>query len=109
MLKIKKLIGLALASTIMLTSFIGCGSGGNDQKGKDDGQKLTIYCGLMEDYMVAAVKEFEKETGIKVDAVRMSSGEIMGRIKAEKENPKASVWYGGPADGFIQAKKRWTS
>ncbi|QBD84023.1 ABC transporter substrate-binding protein [Clostridium tetani] len=105
MLKIKKIIGLALASAITLTSFVGCSNGGSDQKGKDNGQNLTIYCGLMEDYMVVAVKEFEKETGIKVDAVRMSSGEIMGRIKAEKENPKASVWFGGPADGFIQAKK----
>lgn len=55
--------------------------------------------------MIKAVDEFQKETGIKVDAVRMSSGEILGRISAEKENPKASVWFGGPADGFIQAKE----
>lgn len=103
MLKFKNILGIVLASTISITMLAGCGAKKEEEKNKD--QKLTIYCGLMEDYMVAAVKQFEKQTGIKVDAVRMSSGEIMGRIKAEKENPKASVWFGGPADGFIQAKK----
>jgi len=33
----------------------------------------------------------------------MSGGEILTRIRAEKVNPKLSVWYGGPADTFIQA------
>ncbi len=83
----------------------GCGSGGAPAAQKEQPKKLTLYCGLMEDYMVKAVKEFEKDTGIKVDAVRMSSGEVLGRIQAEKNNPKASVWYGGPADAFIQAKE----
>lgn len=104
MLKIKKILGLVLASTISLTMLAGCGA----KESKDAAakpEKLTIYCGLMEDHMVAAVNQFQKETGIKVDAVRMSSGEIMGRIKAEKEKPIASVWFGGPADGFIQASK----
>lgn len=103
MVKIKKILGLVLASTIVVTMFSGCG--GKQPESKNKAEKLTVYCGLMEDHMVAAVKEFEKDTGIKVDAVRMSSGEIMGRIKAEKENPKASIWFGGPADGFIQAQK----
>ena len=34
----------------------------------------------------------------------MSAGEALGRIRAEKANPKASVWYGGSADSFITAK-----
>ena len=54
--------------------------------------------------MVKAVEEFKKETGVDAEAVRMSSGEILGRIRAEKDNPKASVWFGGPADGLVQAK-----
>lgn len=85
---------------LLMTLLVGCG-----QKGSDKPQTLTIYSGLMQDHMIKAVDEFEKETGIKVDSVRMSSGEILGRISAEKENPKASVWFGGPADGFIQAKE----
>lgn len=88
----------------MLTGLLaGCGGKPANQAAKP--QKLTLYCGLMEDHMVKTIQEFEKETGIKVEAVRMSSGEIMGRIKVEKSNPKASVWFGGPADAFVQAKE----
>ncbi|NMM63821.1 ABC transporter substrate-binding protein [Clostridium sp. P21] len=106
MLKLKKTFSMLMAVTLTVGLFAGCGSKSSEAtnaQGKD--QKLTVYCGLMEDHMVAATKQFQSETGIKVEAVRMSSGEIMGRIKAEKENPKASVWFGGPADGFIQAQK----
>jgi iron(III) transport system substrate-binding protein len=74
--------------------------------GDKDGNKdltLTLYGGSMEDHMVATVNKFQKATGIKVQAVRLSSGEILGRVRAERNNPKASIWFGGPADAFIQA------
>lgn len=97
---------IAVALTLMLVAGLFAGCGGNKQAAApQQAKKLTLYCGLMEDHMVKTIQEFEKDTGIKVDAVRMSSGEILGRIKAEKGNPKASVWWGGPADGFIQAKE----
>lgn len=66
--------------------------------------KLTVYAGLMEDHALLAVKEFEKATGVKTEMVRMSGGEIYARIKAEKENPSASVWYGGGALTFMAAE-----
>ena len=96
----KKIIVLITLLTLALFSF-GCGG----EKKATTPQKLTIYSGLMEDHMIKSIKEFEKETGIKVEAIRMSSGEILGRLNAEKAAPKASVWFGGPADGFIQAKE----
>lgn len=65
---------------------------------------LTIYAGLYEDHAIKAIEAFQKETGIKVSYIRMSSGEILAKIRAEKDNPKASVWFGGPADTFVQAK-----
>jgi iron(III) transport system substrate-binding protein len=97
----KRLLAMTLSALMVGSMFVGCGK---KEEASDTNKdlKLTIYCGLMEDHMVKAVAEFEKETGIKTEAVRMSSGEILTRIKAEKENPKASVWFGGPADGFIQ-------
>ena len=101
MIRSKKLVALVL-SVVMLAG-LAAGCGGAKEEAKKPLQ-LTLYCGLMEDHMVMTVKEFEKDTGIKVAAVRMSSGEILGRLKAEKNAPKASIWWGGPADGFIQAK-----
>ncbi|SCZ01814.1 ABC transporter substrate-binding protein [Alkaliphilus peptidifermentans] len=65
--------------------------------------KLTIYAGLMEDHAMMAVKEFEKATGVKTNFVRMSSGETLARIRAEKDNMSASIWYGGPVDAYIAA------
>ncbi|HQN28686.1 MAG TPA: extracellular solute-binding protein, partial [Mesotoga sp.] len=61
--------------------------------------------GVVEQQALVIAKEFEKSSGIKVNFVRMSGGETLGRIRAEKQSPKASVWYGGPADSFIAAKK----
>lgn len=100
----KRTISLMLVLVLLSLFITACGDkAGTGEEGKK--RRLTIYCGLMQDHMIKAIEEFESETGIKVDAVRMSSGEILGRINAEKENPKASVWFGGPADGFIQAKE----
>lgn len=101
-MKKKKILALITASVMSIGLLSGCGSN-NEKTNAGKSQELTVYCGLMEDHMVKTVNEFEKETGIKTKAVRMSSGEILARIRAEKANPKASVWFGGPADGLIQA------
>ncbi len=104
-MKLKSLLAMALAGVMMISA--GCGGGDKKQETKAANkapQKLTMYWGALEDFMAKDIAEFEKETGIKVEAVRMSSGETLARIKAEKNNPKASLWFGGPADGQIQAK-----
>lgn len=48
---------------------------------------------------------FEEDTGIKVNYIGMSSGEVLARLRAEKGNPSADVWFGGGSDAFIAAKK----
>ncbi|MCI2098565.1 MAG: ABC transporter substrate-binding protein [Succiniclasticum sp.] len=102
--KTKAICAASLAS-LMLLAMAGCGGGGDKKAADNGGKKLTMYWGALEDFMVADINAFQKETGIKVEGVRMSSGETIGRIKAEKANPKASLWFGGPADGQIQAKQ----
>ncbi len=102
-----------LLTTVMIVSLLGgcskpaeqaeTGDTGGSEEKKD--LKLTVYAGLMEDHAMLAVKEFEKATGVKTEMVRMSGGEIFARIKAEKDNPSASVWYGGGALTFIAAKE----
>lgn len=47
------------------------------------------------------IPAFEKETGIKVEWVRMSSGEVLARLKAESKNPQMSVSYGGPHSDYV--------
>ena len=66
-------------------------------------KELTIYIGVVEEQALKTAETYEAETGVKVNFVRMSGGEILGRIRAEKNNPKADIWYGGSADSFISA------
>ncbi len=65
---------------------------------------LTVLCTPQEDWCVAMTQAFEEQTGIDTNYVRLSSGESLARIRAAKDNPEFSVWWGGPADAFIAAK-----
>jgi len=58
---------------------------------------LHMYTALDENEWPIYVKAFEKATGIKVAVVRLSSGELLARVEAESKNPRASIWFGGPA------------
>lgn len=47
--------------------------------------------------------DFQKETGIKVNMVRLSSGETYAKIRAEARNPKTDIWWAGTGDPHLQA------
>lgn len=99
----KKVLAIMLV-VVLSFSIVACSQQSQDtgEEGQEE-QKLVVYAGLMEDHALLAVQEFEKETGIETEMVRMSGGEIYSRIKAEKDNPSASVWYGGGALTFMAA------
>ncbi|WP_171011437.1 ABC transporter substrate-binding protein [Haloimpatiens lingqiaonensis] len=101
----KRLLALTLGMIMLGSTLVGCGKSETAKKG-DKQLSLTIYAGLMEDHANAVAKEFEKESGVKTTVIRLSGGEALKRIDAEKQNPKASVWYGGPADTFVAAKEQ---
>ncbi|HEX2134907.1 MAG TPA: ABC transporter substrate-binding protein [Microvirga sp.] len=62
-----------------------------------------MYCGVQEEWCRAMVNGFERETGIKVSMTRKSSGEIYAQVKAEAQNPRADIWWGGTGDPHMQA------
>ncbi len=66
---------------------------------------LTILGTPQEEYVQGVTKTFEAECGIKMSYVRLSSGEALAKLRADKANPQFSVWWGGPADSFIAANK----
>lgn len=68
--------------------------------------KLTVLCGPQEDWCIAATKAFQEKTGIQTNYVRLSSGEAIARLSASKDNPEFDVWWGGPVDGYQQAKEQ---
>jgi iron(III) transport system substrate-binding protein len=52
------------------------------------------------------IDAFEKETGIEVVFVRMSSGEVLARVEAEAANPQATVWHAGSNTSHINAASK---
>jgi len=69
-------------------------------------EKLAIYFTLDEPLARAVVAAFEEDTGIEVEWVRLSGGECVARLIAEKENPQISMWYGGVGLDHIVAKEK---
>lgn len=68
--------------------------------------ELNVLCTPQEEWCQGMKQEFEALYGITVNYVRMSSGESLARIEAEKDNPTFDIWWGGPIDSFIAAKEK---
>ncbi|WP_333815571.1 ABC transporter substrate-binding protein [Tabrizicola sp.] len=64
---------------------------------------LTAYCPMSEDDCASVLAAFTADTGFEANFVRIGAGEIVARIRAEKDNPQAGLWLAGAADNFIQA------
>ncbi len=65
------------------------------------GEALQIYAaygGLDE-----IAQKFEAETGIPVEMLSMSSGEVLSRMRAEEGRALGDVWFGGGIDSFMVA------
>lgn len=69
------------------------------------GQKtLHLYSSLPEQEVKAYVSAFEaSHPDIDVAWVRLSTGQMLTRIRAESANPQASIWFGGPTSSYILA------
>lgn len=68
--------------------------------------RLTAYTTLDEELARKLFKAFSEETGIGVDWIRLSTGECVARLEAERANPHASIWFGGVGLGHIEAKNK---
>lgn len=47
---------------------------------------------------------FAAETGVKVELLSMSSGDVLSKLRAEGGTPSADLWFGGGIDAFMSAK-----
>ena len=63
-------------------------------------EELNAYSIMPEKYASQVFAAFTKDTGIKVNFLRFSSGEALARLTAEKKNPQVDVMLGGPADTY---------
>ena len=94
----KKLTLTLLMVTIMLCSVFVTGLAA--------GKVLHMYTAFDTEEAKYYIEAFEKETGIDVEWVRMSSGEVLARIEAEAANPQASMWHAGSNTSHINAASK---
>jgi len=69
--------------------------------------QLNMLCAPQADWCEAIAAAFQRDTGIKVSMIRKSTGEILAQVRAEAQNPKTDIWYGGAADlHFVAAEEK---
>jgi iron(III) transport system substrate-binding protein len=94
-------------------SLLAAAAGSPFSAGAQAGGKITMYLGPPEKTSAAIAQAFEKKSGVKSTFLRLSGGEAVNRVRAEKNNMQASVVYGIglpsmlalKADGLLQAYK----
>lgn len=100
----KKLL-LALMITIVALAPLAA-TGAQETEGEKSYKTLHVYAALDTEEAQFYIDAFQKETGINVEFVRMSAGEVLARIEAERENPQGSVWFGGSNTSHINASSK---
>jgi iron(III) transport system substrate-binding protein len=76
---------------------------GASQSGAQAQGQLNLYCSVQVEWCQGIAASFEKATGIKVAMTQKGSGETFAQIRAEKDNPKGDVWFGGTGDPHLVA------
>ena len=131
----KKKILTGLAAAMVAAMMVGCGSGETaetttaaaetttaaaetagetetetENEADAEAQAAPELSGTMkvvatsEDY-VTLFDKFTEETGVKVELLSMSSGEVLSKLRAEGGTPSADLWFGGGIDAFMSAKE----
>jgi len=89
--------GRAAALAVLLTS---CGG---DSGGRTT---LTVYSPHGKELLEHYEQEFERANpAVDVQWVDMGSQEVLDRVRAERSNPQADVWFGAPAEIFERAAR----
>lgn len=64
---------------------------------------LNLYCSVQIEWCQAITTSFQRDTGIRVNMTQRGSGETLAAIRAEGQNPRGDVWFGGTGDPHLAA------
>jgi iron(III) transport system substrate-binding protein len=64
---------------------------------------VTVYCSVLAEWCEIMRAEFERATGINALMTVKSTGETFAQIRAEANNPRADIWWGGTAEPHLEA------
>jgi len=68
-------------------------------------QTINVYTAWPESLSQPIFKAYTAKTGVQINFLRLSTGELVARATAEKSNPRADVIWGAPGDGFAAEKE----
>lgn len=89
-------VGL-VAAWLVAAGALGCGPGDADRV-------LVVYSPHGRDLLSAFEGRFEEaHPGADVQWADMGSQEVLDRVRSERANPQADVWWGAPSDMFARA------
>lgn len=81
--------------------FAGGASEAKSEEASTQKNSFSMYGCYVEAEMAGLVELFTKETGVKVNYVRLSAGELQARVEAEKANPQVALILGIGTDVAI--------
>ena len=92
--KLARFLGRAL-----LAAVVSCGKG-------DSRTPLVVYSPHGKDLLQYYEQAFEKaHPTVDVQWVDMGSQDVLDRLRSERANPQADVWFGAPSETFARAAK----
>lgn len=65
--------------------------------------QLNLYCSVQVEWCQAIATNFQRATGVVVNMTQRGSGENLAQVRAEAQNPRADVWFGGTGDPHLAA------
>ncbi|WP_240339651.1 extracellular solute-binding protein [Halobacillus ihumii] len=113
----------SLFVAVLLFVLAGCMAGGaseetaeesgkkSSEEGKGSGSseeledKVVVYSPHGSDILSEFEKQFEAEYDVDMQFLDMGSQEILDRVRSERNNPQADVWWGAPQVNFDKAKE----
>jgi iron(III) transport system substrate-binding protein len=95
-----------VAPVLSLSCLAGCGGGEGEDAAGATGDRLVVYVSADDFLARQVIDEFERESGIRVERVgdteiNKTTG-LANRIRAERDNPQADVFWSSEAFMMIQ-------
>ena len=67
---------------------------------------LNLTCSVQIEWCQAAAVSFARDTGVKVSMTQRGSGEALATLRAEAQNPRTDIWFGGSAETHLAAAEQ---
>lgn len=68
--------------------------------------RLVVYSPHGKELLTDMAAQFEQANiGVRVEWLDMGSQDVIDRLRSERANPQADVWWGGPSPLFMQAAR----